>query len=323
MDLRKLRYFAAVARAGSFSKASSLVNITQPALSRQIRLLEEELGVTLFERASRGASLTGDGQKLLKGAGRIFAEIEATRQSLAEPTGDVQGTVVVGLSFSVAPAFATRLLRTVREKYPAVTLRLIEESFTGFGDEWLNWIRRNYFDLALLHSDRIYPDLDCTVLARENLCLIAKKAPSLNATDIPLRRLGEFPIATFPPDHPLRQLIESTSKDSNVALDVRIETDSWAEILDHIRQGRAYSINSMTALTEEARRSDLMACEIVEPTVSRQLLLVSSAFRQPTVAVNAVQRLLRTSTDDLITQGVLQCPDNSPARMVDERSFLA
>jgi len=276
VDFRRLRYFIAVARAGSFSKASSLVNITQPALSRQIRLLEDELGVTLFERGSRGAPLTNEGRMLLESANSIFAEIKAIRQTLSEPTADVRGTVVVGLSYSVAPAFATRLLRSTRERYPGITLRLIEESFTGFGDEWLSWIRSNHFDLALLHSESTYTDLDCAVLARENLYLIGKHCARGNDGGVPLRRLGNYPLAMFPVSHPLRRLIAAEAEDSRIDLDVRFESDSWAEILDHIRLGKAYSINSKTALTDAARRNDLTAYKIFHTDVLGTLPQVHS-----------------------------------------------
>jgi LysR family transcriptional regulator, nitrogen assimilation regulatory protein len=125
MDLRQLTTFTQVADLGSLSKAAERLRIAQPALSRQIRLLEEELKVALFTRHGRGMELTSAGEMLRARASSILRQVEETRADLMQEAGAVRGRVVFGMPPTVGDVLATRLIERFLGLYPEVTLRAV------------------------------------------------------------------------------------------------------------------------------------------------------------------------------------------------------
>jgi DNA-binding transcriptional LysR family regulator len=119
LDLRKLRYFVAVAEHLHFGRAAEALHITQPALSRQIRALEHDVGVELFERTSREVTLTPGGERLLHDGRRLLAAARETRERARRATGGATLTVGFMLGVDVDPA-----LRVFRERHPGVGVRL-------------------------------------------------------------------------------------------------------------------------------------------------------------------------------------------------------
>ena len=136
MDIRQLRYFVAIAEEGSFSAAAKRVNVAQPSLSQHVMSLETDLNVKLFERTSRGVSLTEPGEILLSHATKIIESmglaVSAVRKSGAEPIGDV----TIGLPPTVSMVAAVPLAETVWLDLPKVRLRSID-AMSGFIQEWL------------------------------------------------------------------------------------------------------------------------------------------------------------------------------------------
>jgi len=136
MDLRQLRSALVIAETGSLNAAARRLRIAQPALSRQIRLLEEELGTAIFARHARGMTLTEAGELLLERARRALREIDQARSDLSALSGQVTGQVAIGLLPSVSELMAARFVRAMREKYPLVRLRII----TGLAAHILEWL---------------------------------------------------------------------------------------------------------------------------------------------------------------------------------------
>lgn len=128
MDLRQLRYFAAVARAGHLTRAAGALGIQQPPLTQQVRRLESELGLALFERHPKGMRLTEAGQALLPDAERLLADFDALRQRLRERAEGDCGTLAVAFtSSSAAHAFTPVALREMRQHHPRVEMRVVED----------------------------------------------------------------------------------------------------------------------------------------------------------------------------------------------------
>jgi DNA-binding transcriptional LysR family regulator len=128
MDLRQLHYFAAVARAGHLTRAAEALGMQQPPLTQQMRRLEAELGVQLFERHPKGMRLTEAGQELLTDAERLLADFDGLRQRLRERSAGERGTLAVAFTSSAAAhAFTPRALREMRQHHPGVELRIDED----------------------------------------------------------------------------------------------------------------------------------------------------------------------------------------------------
>ena len=129
MELRVLRYFLAVAEEGNITWAAQLLRISQPTLSRQLKQLEEELGVTLFERGAHAIALTEEGRLLVERARTIVALADKTRADLRMGVGGLSGEVAVGCGEVRAMSFLTRRMAVFRSLHPQV--RFVVSSTTS------------------------------------------------------------------------------------------------------------------------------------------------------------------------------------------------
>lgn len=135
MDLRHLRYFVAVAEAGHMTRAASALGIQQPPLSQQIKALEGELGLRLFQRHPKGVALTDAGQQLLDEARRLLADVAAMQQRLQGLARGERGRLRVAFTSSAAAhAFTPRLLRECRRRHPDIALEVSESSAAEITD---------------------------------------------------------------------------------------------------------------------------------------------------------------------------------------------
>ena len=114
MEFKQLRTFVTVAETHNVTRAAALLNIVQPAVSRQLRLLEEELGVALFERGRQGMKLTDSGKRLLEYAHRVLHEVDRARAEIRPGDGDVSGIVTVGLLPSTCDVLSGALVSALR-----------------------------------------------------------------------------------------------------------------------------------------------------------------------------------------------------------------
>lgn len=145
MELRELKYFLAVAREESVSKAAQALYVTQPNLSRQMQNLERELGQTLFIRGTRKITLTDAGRLLRKRAEEIMELYDKTEAELSVPSSDVSGDIYIGGGESYAMQIIARTARTVREEYPNVKFHL----FSGDGATIAEMLDKGLIDFGV------------------------------------------------------------------------------------------------------------------------------------------------------------------------------
>src|SRR6202007_1054414 len=148
MDFRQLRTFSCVAELGSLSKASDTLRIAQPALSRQIKLLEHDLRAELFTRNGRGMVLTEAGRLLLARTSGIVRQIDQIRDDIQSHAGAPTGRGGLGLGAPVSCVRSARRARRSVESYPGISLRIVE-SYSGHLIEWLH---RGEMDLAVIYG---------------------------------------------------------------------------------------------------------------------------------------------------------------------------
>lgn len=171
MELHQLRYCVAVADTGGFSRAAERCAVAQPSLSQQIQKLERELGSPLFDRLPRGALLTEAGQRLVRRARRILAEVADAGRCVRELGTAVVGAVRLGAIPTVAPYVLPRVLARFRRRYPVVELR-IEEDLT---EALIERVADGRLDLAVLALPVEHAQLCVEPLAREPLLLAASR----------------------------------------------------------------------------------------------------------------------------------------------------
>jgi LysR family transcriptional regulator, nitrogen assimilation regulatory protein len=239
MDFRQLRTFTCVAELGSLSKASDTLRIAQPALSRQIKLLEHELRAELFTRNGRGMVLTDAGRLLLARTSGIVRQIDQIRDDLQSAQGPPSGRVVLGLVPTVSCVLSARFARRCVETFPGISLRIVE-SYSGHLVEWLH---RGEMDLAILYGRSADLHLNVESLGRDSIVAVGPRGCGLSkkkSVDIGwlLRQRLVLPSHS----HGLRALIEHAAAAKKLKLDVQLEADSFRVLTSLVEEGLGFAL---------------------------------------------------------------------------------
>jgi DNA-binding transcriptional LysR family regulator len=190
MDLRRLRYFVAVAEELSFNRAAQRLRISQPPLSNQIKQLEEELGIQLFERSSRGVRMTEAGEALLDEARRIFVQLEQTTRVVQRVGHGEVGRLTLGFVPSASNEMLPSILRTFRHRYPEVELFLREMR----PDRVVQRLHDQQIDAGFLYLPLDDASLNVECVSREPLVLALPESHRLASKPrIALQALTEEP----------------------------------------------------------------------------------------------------------------------------------
>jgi DNA-binding transcriptional LysR family regulator len=300
MDLRQLRSFIQVAQCGSLSKASDRLRLVQPALSRQIRLLEEEVGLPLFTRHGRGMQLTEAGRALLDRVSGPLRQIERSAEEVRALATIVSGQVALGLMPTTSHVLSTRLVRRVAAELPQVSLRIVE----GYAGHLVEWLQRGELDASLLYGPGDGLHLRIETLLQDELSLIGSAQAGLDPkTPVSVERLAGMEMVLPSRPHGLRHLIETAADRAGITLRVRFEADSYRVLKEIVAAGLGYTVLPPSSIIpDEVGRIFTMA-PLRNPPVCRKILLASPSDRTDSRATQAVMALLKDETVRLIVQG--------------------
>lgn len=302
MDLRDFQYFISIAEMGSFSRAALAHNIAQSALSRRIRELEADLGVTLLYRNGRGVVVTEVGQDFLIRARRVMADVAQIRHDLTAGRDTVQGVVTFGVPPSVGLVLLAPLLSQIRVDFPGIQMRVLE----GFSGHVAEWLADGRIDLAVLYKVRAGTFPDAEHLLFEDMHLVsARHAPKLGqGATVRLRDVEGEDLALPGAPHGLRILVDEACARHQVNLTVAMELETLPTIRGLVSNGTIRTILPVTAIQAEIESGQLMVQKIVDPVISRELILVHAPQRANAPATRAVVNLIRTHIQDLVQSGV-------------------
>lgn len=299
MELRQLRYFVSVARERSFSKASEKLHIAQPALSRQIQLLEEEFGVELLHRTAKGAHTTEAGRRFKEMAEFVLNYIAEMKPSLTQFASEPSASIVVGLPPSLAFMLAPRLVEETQRRFPLVTLRIIE-GLSVFLAEWLEEFR---LDLAVLTDYGPIAGIERHFIEEDDMVFVGTPA-RLKKYDktIPLKDIEDFPLLIT---HGFRSIISDHFAAEHIEPNYHMELDSIPIAKEMVLRGLYCSILSYGLVHEEAKQGRLRALRFEGAPVRRRILTA--------VAENRPQSLTITAIEGLIKEVVKELPLRLPA----------
>ena len=300
MDTHRLRYFLRIAEEGSMTRAASLLGIAQPALSRQVRLLEEDLGVTLFRRTSRGVHLTEEGERLRATTAAPLRQLELAMQYAGSALARVERDLLLGLPGTAANVLAAPLLGGLGAAFPKVGFRVTVAST----DQLVEGMLKGTVDVAVINpmpDDRVfYSDL-----LVEDLVVIGGPAANLH----PSRPLTFAEVANLPlvlPSSPtgIRNTVENTALRLKVTLSSRFATDSLQVSKDLIEAGQAYGVLPLSAGQAEIAAGRLRYAPVSEPPLSQQLgLAATSQLELPRGFSTKIGEIIREETVRLINAG--------------------
>lgn len=288
MDLRQLRYFASVAREGSFSKAAVKLGIAQPALSRHIQVLEYEIGVELFVRTSKGVDLTESGTRLLEKAEFVLRYVSEIKRNINQLSTEPSGEIVLGLSPSFASILAHRLVEEVRRRFPLVTLRIVE----GLSVMLYSWLEQSKLDLALVTDFGPVPGIDRIAIAQDEIVFIGTPDTLLDYKDtdtIPAGDITRFPLVSTQGFH---QLVAQRLRDENIEPHFEMEISSTPIVTDIVRRGGYCSLVGYSFVHEEVLQGRLRALRLSGSPVWRRIVLALPSNRPASLALMSVRQLV-------------------------------
>jgi DNA-binding transcriptional LysR family regulator len=268
--LQQLRYFLAVAAERHFTHAADELGVAQPSLSRQIALLESELGTPLFVRSRAGATLTPAGEVLQVRAARILADLDAARQDVEDVIGLRRGRVRLGATPSLCTTVVADALRRYRDAHPGVQLQVEE----GGSQDLVAALLRSELDLALVIEPEhgIDPQLVVEPLLRESLVL-ASLDPVPSASADGLLRVADLrtqPLVMFRRGYDLRDVTLEACRQEGFSPPFAVEGGEMDAVLGFVEAGLGVALVPSMVL---AGRSRLHATPLAPPGVSRTIAL--------------------------------------------------
>jgi LysR family nitrogen assimilation transcriptional regulator len=293
MDLKQLEYFVRVAELGSFTRAAIELDVAQPALSRQVRLLEVELRQTLLVRNGRGAVPTEAGKVLLEHGRGILYQVERAREDLGRLRGGLSGRVAVGLPSSVARVLTVPLTRAFREKLPEARLSISEGLSGGLQETLIS----GRLDIVVLYNAQPTRELDILPLLEEELLLVRARPPGLHEDPPPgpvtLEAVSQMPLVIPSRPNAIRMHVESEMAAVGLRPNVTLEIDGVSAILDLVLDGAGCAVLSHNALLNSPRPSAYTAQRIGSPPLRIALSLATSLQRPATPVQKAALELIR------------------------------
>ena len=301
MDIKQLKTFICVAETGSLSAASDRLRLAQPALSRQIKLLEHKTGAQLFHRTVKGMTLTESGEKLLSRVSGIIRQLEQAVDEVRSSSESITGNVAIGLMPSINSVLAVRLIEKVKSELPQVTLRIVE----GYSGHLIEWLHRGDLDISFLYGPAHDLHLRCTGLLYENIALIS--APGkLNhlGKEIQLSDIAHLPIVLPSRPHGIRILVDNAVAKAGVKLNVEISGDAFEVLKSLVKTGNYHGFIPLSAVNEDIREGTLEAKTFISPTIKRQLVLAMAPDRKNTRAAQATLKIITSEIEKMVGEGI-------------------
>jgi len=291
MDIKQIHAFVQVAECGSFSRAAVLLDTAQPALSRQVRALEVELGEVLLTRTGRGVSLTDAGRCLLEHGHAILQQFELAREDLGQQRGVPVGHIVVGLLPSLTRQLCLPLIEAFNQRMPKARLSVME----GFSANIAEWLGSGRIDLGLIYMPEPQPQIEVQPLVHEHLCLIGPEHTLRGRESVRFDELPSFELIMPQRGQTLRKLIETQAILRQVKLKVAWEVSCVPAVLDLVRAGYGYAALTASALNSHIHRGDSipLACVPIDPPIPCTLCLIFSARKKTTPLLRQTCEILR------------------------------
>ncbi|MEQ1370499.1 LysR family transcriptional regulator [Acinetobacter schindleri] len=287
MDIKQLRTFITILETENLTKAAAMLNIVQPAVTRQIQMLEEELGVKLFNRSRHGMALTDDGKVLEPYARRILEDIESAKLELTANKGMIRGKVHIGVLSSISELLSTLIMKLIKEKYPEVQVKIS----VGYSGHLKEWLEAGDIDLALMYDATPSKLIDLTPLVKEPLFLIGSAQSTLQQNEVlELKKIEAFPlILPFHP-HRLRSLIEQAYKQNGSNLKIYAETNDLNIQKQLVIQDFGYTILPLVSVINEFRAELIKVTPILDPSFSRVITLATHSTRNIPKHIRIISR---------------------------------
>ncbi|GAA3741412.1 LysR family transcriptional regulator [Salinactinospora qingdaonensis] len=296
MRFQQLSYFLAVAETRHFTRAAEIAGVAQPSLSRQIRLLEEELGTALFSRARGNITLTPAGEALLPLARRMVTDLETARREVAELAGMRRGRVRLGATPSLCAGLLADALSAFHTDFPGIELQ-VEESGSR---DLIRALGRGELDLALiilpLHSTD--PAFVTTPILRENLVVVSPvdRPPPTYRTSMRITELRNKPLVMFRRGYDVREATLHACRAAGFEPTLAVEGGEMDAVLRFVEAGLGLAVVPSMVLTN---RPGLRGTPLSWPRLLRTIALAHRKDVEPSPTAKAFRHSLMSHLNGL------------------------
>lgn len=314
MDLRTLRCFIAVLEAGSLSRAAGSLYIAQPALTAQIKKLEAELGVQLFDRSHAGVTPTPAGMQLYEDARRLLSDADAVRERIQRLPQGPEGSVTVAAPFLLASLLLGPVLAALKRTHPRIRVFVIDNLSLMVKKAMLD--RRA--DVGILVGTPQVDGLLCQPLARESIYLCgfdadgtvskllrpARHGRKPGRPEIDFEQAARLPLLLQSRRFSIRQSVEDAAASLDVTLNVAHEHDSVRVIRSLYLCGAGFTFTPACTLPDSPSGAEgWVIARVVRPALQRSYCLATAADRAPDPAARVVIEALMHEVTRLIQEG--------------------
>lgn len=300
MDIKQLRAFLTVVDTGNITRAAEMLHLVQPAVSRQIKLLEEDLGVEVFVRERHGMVLTEAGQALVIHARRVMLELDRARAQVTGSAGQVGGLVTLGLLPSSTDALSAPLISKISASYPGIQLRIV----MGYAGTLRDWLHKGEIDAALLYGSEASSNIQTSPLLEEPLWLIGPPSLDLRRErPVALASLVDKPLVLPSPAHGIRTILDHACAVSKLKLNVLAETNALSIQRSLVLRGHGLTILPPIAVAEDLKSNRLSGAPVGEPMISRTIVLGINRERPLANYVRLAVDLLVETAESVVASG--------------------
>ena len=290
MDLKQLEYYVAVVEKGSFSRAAVALHLAQPSVSRQIALLEQELGQRLLERTGRGVTATEAGLALLGHARVMIDSAVQAKFQIKEMSTEPTGKIILGLPHRVAATLCVPLIDAFRKQFPRAMISVVE----GLSLSVREGLISGRIDMGLLFDPAPTPLLAYEPLMREQLLLVTPQSFMLKK-QVSLSDLMQFPMILPGAPNPIRSLVDAVLLPKKIVLNVIAEVGAVQTALQLVAHGVGCSILPESAIAHSgAAKTKINYAHIGPPTMWNTLVLAIPTSGPMNRLQQETAKLLRT-----------------------------
>jgi DNA-binding transcriptional LysR family regulator len=292
VTLDQLQAFVTVGRLGSFTRAAKTLHLSQPAVSTQIRNLEDVLGARLFDRNTRSVALSPVGKELAPLLERILNDIEAVAVGARERATTPQGIVTVAALPSISSGLLPVAIARFKEQFPAASVRLKD----AVADRVLAMIKAGEVDLGIATSIRADPDLQTAPLMTDHMSVVFRPGhPLERKARIALDDLRPFPLILTDPQSSVRSLVDRAFEKSGDLPSPAYEVTYMSTAIALAKAGLGIAILPSSAALEGKQLSRLRSRPIRDDGLTRNIALIRKTGRSLSPAAERFAEVLATA----------------------------
>lgn len=294
MELKQLEWFVRIAELGSLTRAAVELDVAQPALSRQVRNMERELGESLLIRTGRGVRVTEAGRVLVEHGRGILRQMTRLHEEIGRVRQGLVGRVAVGMPPSLSRALTVRMTKAFYADMPEAALTLSE----GLSQAMLESVIKGETDLALVFNPTPSAELELVPAGRYPLYVVSRKPGVPASGTITLSQLAKLSLVIPSRPNAVRMEVENRLAAAGLKPEIRCEVDTIPGLLDLVQEGFGAAILPGISLRAFGDTAALQARRIVKPDMAVTLFMAQSARRRKTAVQQNTASLLMAMLGD-------------------------